>query len=271
MSETPPPEPRRLAFVACSYDTDHEPLRDQLAARLDQLARAFPARRYAWSLWVIDDLPPSRGFGERLRRVASELDLPAHASLHVVSLEGSQTSPAGCKGRALSEGFRRALEVEAAEAPEALVYLNLNLKVDAREAALGVEAVLTGATEVAIGTRAPREGGQAIGRGVAGELKSRGFNALTRALLPQLRSYRDTNAPLKVLSRRAAELVVREARLAHVTLDCEWLLLFATHGLGVQTYPLTWRQRAGSRVPWHLTGQSLLDLIHLRRRFPGRS
>ncbi|MBL4848999.1 MAG: hypothetical protein JKY65_26035, partial [Planctomycetes bacterium] len=166
------------------------------------------------------------------------------------------------------EGIARAVEIDD---PDVIVYLNLNLKVDAAFAVPGVRAVAAGEADVAIGTRASAEGGQALGRGLLGEAKSRGFNLLARALLPALRPYADTNAPLKVLSRRAAGLLLEEARVPHVTLDCEWLVIFHAHRLRVQAYPVVWRQRDGSKIPWHVTGQSLLDLIHLRRRAFNRS
>ncbi|RMG17905.1 MAG: hypothetical protein D6731_03185 [Planctomycetota bacterium] len=249
----------RFAVVATSYDTGFEPLDRQVKGKLSQLERAFGPD--GWTLWVVDDLPAELGFGDAVRSAA-----PLDPRLRVVSLP-AKPRPGGLKGRGLVYGLAHALRDNALGAVAAV---NLNLKVHAAFLGPGLRAVLSSAAAAALGTRHRREGGRAVGRGLLGELKSRAFNALTRALLPPLRGYRDTNAPIKVLSPGAARVVLQGAKIDGVTLDVEWLLLLLRAGVQPLRFPIAWEQRPGSHPPWHLAPACARDLLRLRARFVHR-
>jgi len=151
--------------------------------------------------------------------------------------------------------------------PAVVVYLNLNLKVDAQLSSVGVEAVSTNEADVAVGSRAQNDGGLVVGAGALGRVKSRVYSRIARTALPTLAQYVDTNAPVKVFSAAAAAHLVQHARLDDVTLDCEWLLLSQTAGFRMCRFPIAWIQRTGSRPPWHLIALSLRDMWRLRRRW----
>ncbi|MHC4164227.1 MAG: glycosyltransferase family protein [Planctomycetota bacterium] len=258
------PGPIDVAFVACSYDTDFEPVDAQLRGRVEQLRAAYgEAGAVRWSLWVVDDAPEGSRFGDAVT-AAFDACAPALRAAGRLRTVATPRSGAGAKGRAILLGMRAALAAEPF--PSAVAYLNLNLKVDAALSSLGLLPVLGGYCDACIGSRARRDGGARIGAGLAGRVKSGVFNAAARLLLPPLRPYADTNAPLKVFSPPAARHLLVNARIPGVTMDCEWLVLLHAAGYRVQRFPVVWRQRAGSRPPWRLALPSLADLVRIRWR-----
>lgn len=248
--------PAPVAIVATSYDTAFEPVADQVRQKLAELEALFDGTAIEWSLWIVDDLPSSAGFGAAARSVESP-------RLRCVPLTSTRKRPGGLKGRAVLDGMRAALE----QTPElaALAYVNLNLKVDARQLGVGLAAILNQAADVAIGSRAADDGGVVVGAGNLGRVKSRIFAGIARAALPPLKGYGDTNAPMKIFSADAARHLIAAARLDHVTLDVEWLTLAHAGGWRVTRFPIGWVQRAGSRPPWHLIALSLRDVARVRR------
>lgn len=258
--------PTRLAFVVCSYDTAFESVADQIEEKIRQLTAAYSIEEsIQWSLWVVDDLPAQRGFGDAVREGFRRADvrLRLTASLRCVSMVSRAPRKGGLKGRALIDGFSAALRWQ----PDVVIYLNLNLKVDAQMSALCVEAVAHGQADVAVGSRFSGDGGIVIGAGPLGRLKSRVFSRMARTALPSLGAYVDTNAPVKVFSAAAAAHLVRHARLDDVTLDCEWLLLVQSAGFRMARFPIAWIQRPGSRPPWHMVALTLRDVWRLRQRW----
>lgn len=251
--------PRHLAVVACSYDTAHEPVEAQVTTKVSQLRETFPeGGPVSWSLHLVDDVPDTVGFSLAVRRAYASLDT---GGLHLHAL-AERTPGGGRKGSAVLHGMSEALDDPSVDV---VAYVNLNLKVHAAFLAPGLRT-LAGGCEAAIGTRAPEDGGAAVGVGVLGRLKSRLFHVAAGAILPSLRAYGDTNAPMKLFTRRAAQLLVDQARNPNVTLDCEWLALLHRSQVEVRSFPVLWTQRPGSRPPWHLVPQSLADLWRLRRQ-----
>ncbi|MCB9547072.1 MAG: hypothetical protein H6706_14665 [Myxococcales bacterium] len=252
-----------VAFVAASYDTAFEPVADQVASKVAELQQILGTGAAArWRLFLVDDTPAGVGFAEAA--AAGRGRHPADAErVHVVALPGVGRDFEGLKGRALRAGFAEAL----GRGPAAVAYVNLNLKVDARQAALGLGPVLAGQVDAAIGSRAAGDGGVVRGAGALGRIKSRAFSRIARAALPPLHAYADQNAPLKIFSPRAARLIASAGRVDRVAFDCEWLMLLVGHGLTAARFPVAWIQRAGSHPPWHLIGPSLVDLARVRRRW----
>ena len=126
--------------------------------------------------------------------------------------------------------------------------------------------MLADRADAAAGSRAAADGGARIGAGPLGRAKSLAWGALVRRALPSLRGLRDPNAPLKVLSPAAARTLLASARTAGVALHVEWLALLLAAGMRLETFPVVWRQRAGSRVPWELAPESLSELARIRGR-----
>lgn len=259
---------RRLsvAFVTCSYDTGFESVASQVAAKVGELVNVFgvdgPVR---WSLWIVDDLPSADGFSARVeegfRRCPPALNRDGR--LRCIPMTTLAAPEGGLKGQAILDGMRAAL----VEQPDALVYINLNLKVSATLAATGLRTMVRGPWDVCVGSRACVDGGRTVGAGAKGRLKSKGYNLLVRRALPPLERYKDTNAPMKILSTAAARFLVESARITTVTFDAEWLLLLEHFGFGITLFPVTWTQRPGSKPPWHLILACALDVWRIRRRW----
>lgn len=245
----------RVAFVAASYDTDFEPVAEQVEGKCAQIAAVFPDDRVRWTLWLVDDDPDHPEFADGAARAAVD-----PARLRTLSLP--QKTPGGSKGRAILEGMRAALDADPAL--DALVYVNLNLKVDAQLSATGIRLVAQGA-DAAIGTRSRRRGGAVYGAGKLGRLKSVLFNRLVTTALPQLRGWRDTNAPMKVFSPGSARTLFENAVIPRVTMDVEWLTLLRAAGARVEPFGVVWTQRPGSSPPWHLVLRSAADVVVIRR------
>ena len=245
-----------VAIVATSYDTAFEPIADQVQQKLAELAGLFDGTDIDWTLWIVDDLPAAAGFGAAVQSVE-------HPCLRCVPIRSRQPTTGGFKGRAVLDGMQAALDVNPETA--ALVYVNLNLKVDARQLGVGLRRLLDDSADVAIGSRAPDDGGVAIGAGELGRIKSRIFAGIARTAVPLLRGYGDTNAPMKLFNTAAAQHLLSVARLDHVTLDVEWLTVMHAGDWRVTRFPIGWRQRPGSSPPWHLIALSLRDVARVRR------
>jgi len=255
----------RVAFVACSYDTAFESIGRQVRGRMEQLTAAYGIDGpIQWSLWIVDDLPTSSAFGPAVETaMRAYADLYQAGRLRTVPMHSRPQRIGGLKGRALLDGMSAALD--DGPALDAVVYLNLNLKVDARLSALGLLPVLTGLCDAAVGSRAHRDGGVVLGAGNLGRAKSLAYSFLARSALPPLDNFQDTNAPLKVFSSAAARALVQTARIDQVTLDCEWLMIMHAQGFSMNRFPVAWIQRGGSRPPWHLIPLSVRDIFRIRR------
>ena len=259
--------PLRVAFDTCSYDTHFEPIEKQVDTRIEQLIDMYGVDGPVhWSLWVVDDLPQSRGFGQAAEAaMRRRTTLYASGRLRCVPLTGGARRVGGLKGRALLDGMAMALASDATI--DVVGYLNLNLKVDLRLSSMGLALIQRGDCAAAIGSRAERDGGLVIGAGRLGRMKSRIYGAMARWALPPLASFIDTNAPMKLFTRRACEALVQTAQIEQVTLDCEWLMIMHAQGFTMRRFPVAWIQRPGSRPPWHLVPLSVRDIYRTRRRW----
>jgi hypothetical protein len=246
----------RVAFVTCGYDTAFEPVAHQVSGKCRQIDQVFPVGgAVQWTLWVVDDDLDQPNFAQ------SVLGAPVPRGTRVEVLPLRNRAAGGQKGRAILAGFAAALEDDPSL--DAVVYVNLNLKVDARLAATGVRHILGGA-DAAVGTRSRRRGGAVYGAGTMSRVKSVVFNRLVRACLPALQAWEDTNAPMKVFSAECARLLSQSAVIPRVTMDVEWLTLLSAWNHRVVPYPVVWTQRQGSRPPWHLAVRSAADIVKVR-------
>lgn len=241
-----------LCLVTCAYDTDFEPITEQLSSKLLQIRKDFEH----FTLLVMNDAADQHRFAEAIR----EIDAP-EVILHNVDI--SQKCKWGRKGLALREGLRIGLRLDA----DYYAYINLNLKVDARFIQSGIEAMRKNEWEAALGSRDPKDGGQRRGAGALGQLKSLVFGQCAHKLLPTLGALNDTNAPVKIFSPRSAQLIVNLAQSESAFFDCEWILILIENNIRTGTFPIVWTQRAGSRPPWRLVKQSVEELHQIQIRW----
>ncbi|MFN3197283.1 MAG: hypothetical protein ACE366_02525 [Bradymonadia bacterium] len=267
------PRPVEIAVVACSYDTDFEPVAEQVLSKINEITDIFgptegPWGAVRWSIWIVDDLPEDAHFADAVRAgfAAAPATLLTEDRLHCVPLTGGPRQPGGLKGRALLDGMQAAMSWKPDL--DAVVYVNLNLKVNAQHMATGLRALLLDdVCDAAMGTRAPAHGGAVVGAGTLGRFKSKVYSRLARTLLPPLASHLDTNAPMKIFGNAAAHHLVSKARIDQVTMDCEWLMILNQGPFRVAQFPVAWIQRPGSHPPWGMIGLGVADLWRIRRRW----
>ena len=241
-----------LCLVTCSYDTDFEPIAEQLATKLEQIRREFNN----FTLIIMNDALDQSAFAEAIRSVGAP-------EVVLYNVETPNRSKWGHKGLALREGLRLGLTLNA----DIYGYLNLNLKVDAKFLRLGVETMNRCGWTAAFGSRASCDGGIRQGAGKLGELKSLAFVKLAHKLLPKIRDAQDTNGPMKLFRPETAKMIVDLAQGTGAFFDCEWLLILAVNHENTGFFPIVWKQRAGSRPPWFLVQQSVRELAETRERW----
>jgi hypothetical protein len=254
--------PLSVAFVATSYDTGFEPVAQQTEGKLEELAGIFPLTDgVRWTLTVVNDAPTARAaeFDDGVRSAQDRSALADH--LRLERLPAAHDSAWGMKGRALRHGF----EVLLDERPDVLVYLNLNLKVHAAQAASGLRRLVQDQLGAAIGSRAFADRGRSLGAGWLGRTKSQAWVEMVHGALPELLDFGDVSGPMKLLRREAAQVLVDEATVDGAGFDCEWLALLRSHGFELGRFPLLWVQREGSRPPFELVSEMVRELRNIRR------
>ena len=241
-----------VCLVTCSYDTDFEPVRQQVETKLNELRAVLEH----FTLVIVNDAFKPENFAQ----IVQDIDAP-EIILH--ELETLSETKWGQKGLAIREGMRFALTLE----PDYLAYINLNLKVDAKLIADGLNLIQNQELDGIIGSRHHQEGGQRIGAGRLGTLKSAIFSRYARRLLPPLEKIQDTNGPMKIFSPHAMACIVQLSKCNGAFFDCEWLLILQENKLSIGLFPIKWVQRPGSRPPWSLVRESLKEVLKMRNRW----
>ena len=139
----------------------------------------------------------------------------------------------GAKAAAVHAGF-------TAARGRAVAYLDADYGLEADPTDLQTAAcrVLSGETDCIAAHRDQHDWSRAR------RFKTNGFILATRLLFPHL-PVRDTQAPLKVMNRPAADLVAQTATWRTWAFDVELLHLLDTAGLSVTAQPVHWAGRGG--------------------------
>jgi glycosyltransferase involved in cell wall biosynthesis len=189
------------------------------------IATTLDAVRAAWSdleiLVVTDTNAPGSAAAD-----ARSYALTTDARVRLLDVPGD-------KATAVHAGF-------TAARGQAVAYLDADYGWEASPTDLCVAArqVLSGDTDCVAAQRDQHDWTRAR------KLKTNGFILATRLLFPRL-PVRDTQAPLKVMTRTAAELVVDTASWRSWAFDVELLHLLHTTGLRVTALPVRWRGQGG--------------------------
>lgn len=263
------PETQRVAIVTCLYDTGFTSLKDQIKARVQQIAAAIDdIPRLKWCFLLVDDSPTGRkqDIQQAFKACRNTLNIENGTLDSIPLFEKTDLRKAkDRKGLAIRHGFKTLIEDQPGWS--ALVYINLNLKVDMAQLPSVLKPVLLNESPVAIGTRSPGEGGCVQGAGFAGRLKSVVYNALATAALPPLKPFADTNAPVKIGTEAAIRHLLDVAKVEDVSFDTEWVLAFLEGGFEVERIGVLWSQLKGSRPPWTSVPKVLLSLVDQRKRW----
>jgi putative flippase GtrA len=157
-------------------------------------------------------------------------------------------------------GRGRALRsVWQASDADVLAYMDVDLSTDLNALLPLVAPLLSGHSDVAIGTRLAR--GARVVRGPRREVISRGYNLLLHATLGA--RFSDAQCGFKAISRARARVLLPLTRDTGWFFDTELLILAQEAGLRIHEVPVDWIDDTDSRV--NVTATILADLRGIAR------
>ena len=142
-----------------------------------------------------------------------------------------------------------------------LAYLDVDLSTDLAGLGPLLAPLLSGHSDVAIGTRLSR--GSRVVRGTKRELISRSYNGLVRTVLSA--SFTDAQCGFKAITKPAAERLLPLVRDDSWFFDTELLVLAERSGLRIHEVPVDWQDDPDSRVEIVRTAKD--DLRGMARLF----
>src|SRR5450432_1845151 len=157
-------------------------------------------------------------------------------------------------------GRGRALRsIWARSSADVLAYMDVDLSTDLNALLPLVAPLLSGHSDVAIGTRLAR--GARVVRGPRREIISRGYNLLLHATLGA--RFSDAQCGFKAISRTRAQVLLPLTRDTSWFFDTELLILAQQAGLRIHEVPVDWIDDTDSRV--HVAATMLADLRGIAR------
>ena len=160
------------------------------------------------------------------------------------------------KGRGLA--LRTAWSASTARV---LAYLDVDLSTDLAGLAPLIAPLLSGHSDVAIGTRLSR--GSRVVRGTKREFISRSYNGIVRTVLSA--SFSDAQCGFKAITKPAADRLLPLVRDDSWFFDTELLVLAERSGLRIHEVPVDWQDDPDSRVDIVRTAKD--DLRGIARLF----
>src|SRR5689334_14973108 len=195
---------------------------------------------FAWRI-VIADNASTDGTSVIARALAAEL-----------SCTEALVLPAKGRGRALRTAW-------SASDADVLCYMDVDLSTDLRALLPLVAGIVSGHSDVAIGTRlAP---GSRVERGPKRELISRCYNALLHVVLGA--RFSDAQCGFKAISAKAARALLPDVRDEAWFFDTELLTLAQRRGMRIHEVAVDWVDDGDSRV--EILSTALADLRGVAR------
>jgi glycosyltransferase involved in cell wall biosynthesis len=162
------------------------------------------------------------------------------------------------RGRALRAAW-------SASDADVVAYMDVDLSTDLNALLPLVSALVSGHSDVAIGTRLAREA--RVTRSLRRELISRSYNRILRLVLRA--RFTDAQCGFKALRGDVARTLLPEVRDEEWFFDTELLILAQRRGLRIHEVPVDWVEDADSRVA--IVATALADLRGVARlRLPAR-
>ena len=211
-----------------------------LADTVDRLTRHLDTLPWSWQVTIADNASTD-ATALVARRLARE-----YAGVRVVTL------PEKGRGRALKQ-------VWSASESEVLAYMDVDLSTDLNALLPLVAPLLSGHSDLAIGSRLTR--GSSVVRGPRRELVSRGYNVLLRSTLRA--RFTDAQCGFKAIRRPVAQALLPLVEDDTWFFDTELLVLAERSGLRIHEVPVDWVDDPDSRVDVLRT--ALDDLRGIRR------
>jgi glycosyltransferase involved in cell wall biosynthesis len=217
---------------------DLEPSIQRLRAHLD---RTFPL---PWRITIADNASTDATWPLACR-LAREL-----GGVQAIRL------PEKGRGRALHAAW-------SASDAAVLAYMDVDLSTDLRALLPLVAPLLSGHSDIAIGTRLGR--GARVARGPKRELISRSYNAILRVVLRV--HFSDAQCGFKAIRRDRADLLLPVVRDREWFFDTELLVIAERSGMRIHEVPVDWVDDPDSRVD--IVATALSDLRGIARLVRG--
>jgi putative flippase GtrA len=223
-----------LVIPVYNEEADLEPCLRRVHAYLSE---SFP---YPFQITVADNASTDHTLAVA-DGIASEL--PGVAVVHL-DLKG--------RGHALKSAW-------AASPASVLAYMDVDLSTDLRGLLPLVAPLISGHSDLAIGTRLSR--GSRVVRGLKREVLSRGYNLLLRGTLAA--RFSDAQSGFKAIRKDVAERLLPFVEDTGWFFDTELLVLAQRSGLRIHEVPVDWIDDPDSRV--NLVGTAIADLRGIAR------
>jgi len=235
----PPAPPRRLATIEIVIPVYNEEraLAPCVARLRDHLDAGMP---YPAVITIADNASTDRTWAVA-RRLADTV-----GGVRAVHLDEKG------RGRALRA-------VWSASDADVVAYMDVDLSTDLEALLPLVAPLVSGHSDLAIGTRLAA--GAHVVRGAKRELISRSYNLLVRTALHN--RFSDAQCGFKALRRQAADRLLPLVEDNEWFFDTELLVQAERHGLRIHEVPVDWVDDPDSRV--HLTSTALGDLKGIAR------
>src|SRR5436305_2346925 len=236
-----PRSPARVDIVVPVYN-EQAALARSIRRLHDHLADHMP---FDWRIVIADNAST-----DQTLRIAAALadDLPG-VGLLALPLKG--------RGRALRAAW-------LASDAEVVCYMDVDLSTDLRALLPLVAPLVSGHSDVAIGTRLHR--GSHVVRGAKRELISRAYNRLLRATLRT--QFSDAQCGFKALRAETAPELLAQVTSEEWFFDTELLVQAQRRGLRIHEVPVDWVEDSDSRV--EILPTALTDLRGVARLALGR-
>jgi len=212
------------------------------------LAAHLAGMPFSWRVSIVDNASTDRT-GEIAAALSEEL-----TGVRLLRLDEKG------RGRALRAAWM-------ASDAEVVAYTDVDLSTDLAALEPLVDAVRTGAGDIAIGSRlAP---GSIVTRGAKRELVSRSYNSIIQAMTRA--GFSDAQCGFKALRADVARALLPEVENENWFFDTELLLLAEHHGLRIAEVPVAWVDDPTSSVDIRQTAmEDLRGLLRLTRRLLGQ-
>ena len=228
-----------VEFVVPVYNEAHT-----LEASIRRLDAYLATQPYAYRIAIADNASTD-GTWLIAQRLEAEL-----ATVRAIHLDAKG------RGRALRAAW-------ASSTADVVGYMDVDLSTDLKAIAPLVAPLLSGHSDLAIGTRLHR--GSRVVRGPKREIISRCYNLLLRGVLAT--NFSDAQCGFKAVRREVAEKLVPLVEDQAWFFDTELLVLAEEAGLRIHEVPVDWVDDPDSRV--NITSTALEDLRGVRRVLVG--
>lgn len=195
---------------------------------------------------------------ESIWRLHQYLTLTVRATWQITIVDNASTDATSAVARSLAETLPDVLAVRlerqgrglalrtawSASRAQVLAYLDVDLSTDLAGLSPLLAPLLSGHSDVAIGTRLSRT--SRVVRGTKREFISRSYNGLLRTVLSA--SFTDAQCGFKAITKQAADRLLPLVRDDKWFFDTELLVLAERSGLRIHEVPVDWQDDPDSRV-----------------------